>query len=183
MENTKKILTKNEKIYNNKIIYKNDNSKIDKDTKNTIKNTILSIMNNQKEYSKDNKYITNLYITQNDYDILVDNLKNIIDFDIVLTFKNVKDGILSSVKNKLNTFEKYEKIEGYSVSIADFLKSIQASIYKKAEHEKRQEFLIAQQKRIQAKLDKERQKARKKANKQVTKKQKASGNLKTKIDD
>lgn len=181
MKNTK-ILTKNEKIYNNKIIYKNDNNKIDKDIKNNLKATILDIVKTSKDYTKDNKYYNTLYISQDNYNTIIDNLKSIIDFACVFTFKNIKDAIISSIKNKLNTFEKYEKIESYSVSIADFLKSIQASIYKKAEHEKRQEYLIDQQKRIQAKLDKEKQKARKKANKQIEKVQKKNGTLKTKID-
>ena len=178
---TTKILTKSEKIYNNKIIYKNDNNKIDKNIKNNLKTTILDIVKDSKDYTKDNKYYNTLYISQDNYNTIIDNLKSIIDFTCVFTFKNIKDAIISSIKNKLNTFEKYEKIESYSVSIADFLKSIQASIYKKAEHEKRQEFLIDQQKRIQAKLDKEKAKARKKANKQVEKVQKAKGILKTKI--
>ena len=179
-EKTTKILTINEKLYTNRIIESAFDIEAKKQAKKELKTILLNVANSIK-MNKEN-YAT-LILSETDFKDLYDNANKIIDLSKGITYKAMKNAILSSITNKLvASDEKFVKVEGYSISVANFLKSLQASITKKVESEKRQQYLIDQQKKMQLKKDKELSKARKKANKKVEKTQLKNGTLKTKID-
>lgn len=194
MNNTKiidtKTITINDIQYQNKIVESTFDVEAKKQNKKELKNTILTILQNNlqnNDFTKDNKTIqlTTLYITDDDFASIKNNIKKLLAINTQnISFRDVRIAILSSYKNRLvASDDRYVKVEGTSVSIADFLKSIQASILKKVESSKRQDYLLDQKKKQQAKIDKELAKKQKQANKRVEKKQKANGTLKTKITD
>lgn len=185
-----KTITINDIQYQNKIIASQYDIDSQKQNKKELKNTILNILQNNlqnNDFTKDNKTIqlTTLYITDDDFASIKNNIKKLLASNTQnISYKDVRVAILSSYKNKLvASDDRYVKVEGTSVSVADFLKSIQASIIKKVESSKRQDYLLDQKKRQQIKIDKELAKKQKQTNKRVEKKQKASGTLKTKISD
>ena len=185
-----KIISINDIQYQNKIIASQFDIDSQKQNKKELKNTILNILQNNlqnNDFTKDTKTIqlTTLYITDDEFASIKNNIKKLLASNTQnVSYKDVRVAILSSYKNKLvASDEKYVKVEGTSVSVADFLKSVQASIIKKVESSKRQDYLLDQKKRQQIKIDKELAKKQKQANKRVEKKQKANGTLKTKISD
>lgn len=185
-----KIININDIQYQNKIIVSQYDIDSQKQNKKELKNTILTILQNNlqnNDFTKDTKTIqlTTLYITDDEFSSIKNNIKKLLVSNTQnISYKDVRVAILSSYKNKLvASDERYVKVEGTSVSVADFLKSIQASILKKVESSKRQDYLLDQKKKQQAKIDKELARKQKQANKRVEKKQKANGTLKTKITD
>lgn len=185
-----KTITINDIQYQNKIVESTFDVEAKKQNKKELKNTILNILQNNlqnNDFTKDNKTIqlTTLYITDDDFISIKNNIKKLLASNTQnISYKDVRLAILSSYKNKLvASDERYVKVEGTSVSIADFLKSIQASLVKKVESSKRQDYLLDQKKKQQAKIDKELARKQKQANKRVEKKQKANGTLKAKITD
>lgn len=185
-----KTLNINDMQYQNKIIASQFDIDTQKQNKKELKNTILTILQNNlqnNDFTKDTKTIqlTTLYITDNDFASIKNNIKKLLASNTQnISYKDVRIAILSSYKNKLvASDDRYVKVEGTSVSVADFLKSIQASLVKKVESSKRQDYLLDQKKRQQAKIDKELARQQKKTNKRVEKIQKKSGTLKTKITD
>lgn len=187
-----KTITINDTIYQNKIIESSFDMDTKKENKKELKNTILSIFKNNlsnfdttKDGEASDITSTHLYITETDFISIKNNIKKLLASNLEnISYKDIRLAILSSYKNKLvASDERYVKVEGTSVSIADFLKSIQASLVKKVESSKRQDYLLDQKKKQQAKIDKELARKQKQANKIVEKKQKANGTLKTKITD
>ena len=185
-----KTITINDMQYQNKIIASQFDIDSQKQNKKELKNTILTILQNNlqnNDFTKDSKTIqlTTLYITDSDFLSIKNNIKKLLASNTNnISYKDIRIAILSSYKNKLvASDDRYVKVEGTSVSVADFLKSIQASLVKKVESSKRKDYLLDQKKKQQAKIDKELARQQKKTNKRVEKQQKASGTLKTKITD
>lgn len=131
------------KIYNNKLSF--NVSKLDKDIKKQIKGILYDVLNTTMEKHKtinEDNLISNSEIRQKLINATIYAMQ-LNDNDIEkLSNKALKKAIFASYANQLVIFsEKYVKIEGVSVSLSRYFISIQASLVKQIEHEKRQEYL------------------------------------------
>lgn len=131
VESTKKELTNNEKLYANKLLISfND---LDKELKKRLKKSIVSVCDTIMSTYKKKDYIK-IQIT--------DEQRQSLEYDLILALgcpkdteisnNMLKDAIVSATKNKfIKSDVKNKKVDGYAYSVADFFKSLNASIYGK----------------------------------------------------
>ncbi len=135
IEKTKivKELTNNEKLYLNRLT--TNLNQMDKEFKKRLKKSIINTIEQVFEASKGKKYF-NIAVTDNVRQSLEYDLKQALNLkdDITISNKMIEKAIISATKNRfIRSNTKDVKVEGFAYSVADFLKSLNASIYKKIE--------------------------------------------------
>lgn len=183
-----KTITINDIQYQNKLVESTFDIEAKKQAKKDIKNIIINIINNNKDDVDTQKQkFTTYYIKKDEFSTLKNLCTKLLDKNYnfeSITYKNMREAIDSATTYKqVKSDERYKKQHGASISVKAFLVAIQSSIIKKVESSKRQDYLLDQKKRQQAKIDKELARQQKKTNKRVEKQQKANGTLKTRITD
>lgn len=134
IEKIKKELTDNEKLYLNRLT--TNFNQLDKELKKRLKKSVVNIIDTILNESKGKKHFI-IAVT--------DTMKNSLEYDLKLalglkdaTISNrmLEKAVISATKNKLvRSDTKNVKVEGFAYSVSDFLKSINASIYKRVERE------------------------------------------------
>lgn len=135
VESIKKELTDKEKLYQNKLIIALN--ALDKELKKRLKKSVKSVCESIMTASQGKNYFK-IQIS--------DEQKQSLEYDLILALNYPKDtqiskrmlekAIISASKNKfIASGLKNHKIEGFAYSVADFLKSLNASVYGKIERE------------------------------------------------
>ena len=154
-----------DKIYKNEINYKTITGESEKNYKNEIKKILLKIIDQNKNEFFGNgdidQRVKNIQINNKDYqniDLYLSKLLECMD-GRKLTYQNIKISLISSAKYKMvKSDTRYEKVAGWTVSIADFLKSIQTTLVKQVRSSKFDELAKEEQAKAEAKAKAEEEK-------------------------